>query len=348
MAFDFGAFGQGQSEASCGCFGTSQSNWASVDNQVFASANTGGNTTFDGSVRTGRAFSAVNIFNFVNANIINAKGFFGIINIFGTLNGDIGGASNFPGPTSEPEADSTNSGLPDVHGPGGALGTSLSTNVGSHINGGDTVTFFATAGNGGTGPVYDGKVIFNLYDPNGNLAAVQTFDIGRLDAGRVARISFGMVLAGSAPGGTYYAVLEAQGKVGPASPSLGGPDDSAVSSISRTSFMVGFPLGTFIAGGSIVPEVMASNIGDGGAGQVAGSTDVASSFNWMEMVFMLLGYMGMAYIAQRLLVRPWRIAVYYLGKYRPVRWPQVRGAALASRLLSKFASGAMALRHLLF
>ncbi len=341
-SFDFGYFGGGSTGFDCGCIGKNQSNLATVENRVFATSNTGGNTTGGGSITTGRAFSAVNIFNFVNANIINAKGFFGIINIFGTLNGDIGGASNFPEPTTEPEADSANSELPDVHGPGGALGTALSTNVGSHVNGGDTVTFFATAKNNGTGPVYDGRVIFNLYDPNGNLAAVQTFDLGKLDAGRVARISFGLVLADSAPGGTYYAVMEAQGKVG--------PGDNTVTSDAQTSFMVGFPLGTFMAGGSIVPDVMAaSTVGDGGAGQTGeGISGVASSYNWMEIVFMLLGYMGMAYMAQRILVRPWRVAVYYLGKYRPVRWPYVRGWDLASKLASRFAAGAMALRHFFF
>ncbi len=105
-----------------------------------------------------------------------------------------------------------------------------------------------------------------------------------------------------------------------------------------------------MAGGSIVPDVMAaSTVGDGGAGQTGeGISGVASSYNWMEIVFMLLGYMGMAYMAQRILVRPWRVAVYYLGKYRPVRWPYVRGWDLASKLASRFAAGAMALRHFFF
>lgn len=340
MAFDFGSLGS--QSGGCGCTDGSMTNTASVDNQVTATANTGGNNISGGRIITGSAFAAVNIFNFINANIINTKGFFGIINIFGTLNGDIGGASNFPQPTPDPGADSASTNQPDVHGPGGALSSSVSTNVGSHVNPGDTVTFFGTARNTGTGPVYDSKVTFNLYDPNGNLASVQTFNLGKLDAGRVAKITFGLVLAGTAPAGTYNVVLEAQGKVG--------TDDSAISSSSNAGFQVGLPLLTFAAGGSLAPDVLAaSTIGDGGGGQGAAlASDVASSYNWLEVVFMLLGYMGMLYIAQRLLVRPYRIAIYYLGRRRQWQWPQVRGRAVFFKMLSRFASGAMALRHFLF
>jgi len=71
-----------------------QTNNAVLNNQITASANTGGNLIDgNGQIISGNAYSVVNLVNFVNSNIINSIGFFGIINIFGTLNGDIGGES---------------------------------------------------------------------------------------------------------------------------------------------------------------------------------------------------------------------------------------------------------------
>lgn len=339
MSFNFGPLGQGGTGGACGCGDLTQSNSVSLTNQVVSTANTGGNSTQNGLIRTGSAFSVVNILNFVNANFVSVKGFFGIINIFGTLNGDIGGASNFPKEPPAGEA-SGNSNAPDVHGPGGALTTALSTNVGDHVNPGDTVTFFVRARNNGTGPVYDTNITFRLLAPDGSLASKQSFGIGKLDAGHVARISFGLALASTAPAGTYTAVVDAQGKVG--------PNNDTISSSSQTGFQVGLQYVSAFATGSIVPDVLAaSSVGDGGAGgQSAVASGVASSYNWMEIVFMLLGYMGMAYIAQKILVRPYRIIVLYLGRRR--QWPQVRGRAVVFKLLSRFASGAMALRHFLF
>ena len=302
-----------------------QQNYALLTNNVSASANTGGNSlSGSGSINTGSAFSVVNILNFVNTNIIGAFGFFGIINIFGTLDGNIGGADHFPvtiettGNTESQSQDQT-----EVRAAGGQLETSMTTNVGTHVNPGDTVMFFINAKNPGTGTVYDSHVTFNLYDSNGEIGAVQTFDIGKLETGQTAKISFGLVLASKAPSGIYYAIAEANGKVG--------PDDTAIASQSEANFRVGL-LGGFLTGGSgIVPDVQAAEtVGGIGATPLTAESNPIGSLWWR--VYMALGVIGMVYVLYRL-SKP---------SYRFILAPRRR------KFASKLASRAMAFRSWFF
>lgn len=324
------------SGTTCCLISTSQENNALLTNQITASANTGGNNLGgNGSINTGNAFSIVNLLNFVNTNIINSFGFFGIINIFGTLEGDIGGVDHFPATTESTEGtestESQSQDQPEVRAEGGQLSTSMSTNVGTHVNPGDTVTFFISAANPGTGPVYDSKVYFNLYDSNGEIGAVQTFDIGKLNPGQTAKISFGLVLANSAPGGTYYAVVEAQGKVG--------PDNQEISSQSQTSFRVG--AGSIIAG--LVGDVHAAGPSAGGpvATPLTAEGNPASNLLWR--VYMALGVLGMTYLLyrlSRLSPKYYQLLVAY-GRKR-------KAGRLVSLSASKLASGATAFRSWFF
>lgn len=247
MIFDWGD--PGLASTLGGFVSANQTNEATVNNQILASANTGGNSIYGqgGEILTGNAFSSVNLINFINTNIIASKVFFGIINIFGTLNGDIGGASYFATTTqtqAEPEIQPASV---DQRVPGGQLSTEISTNVGTHVNPGDTVMFFITVKNIGTGPVYDGKLTFNLYDANDELGTIDVTDLGTLQPGQRAYISFGLVLSESAPAGLYQGLIKAEGKVG--------PDNEDISSLSDTYFQVGQP--SFIS--SIIPEVEAAS-----------------------------------------------------------------------------------------
>jgi len=301
-----------------------QQNYALLTNSVTAQANTGGNSlTGSGGINTGNAFSVVNILNFVNTNIINSFGFFGIINIFGTLNGDIGGADHFPMTTesqSQSQSEESSQSQEEVRVAGGQLEASMTTNVGTHVNPGDTVMFFINAKNPGTGPVYDSKVVFNLYDSNGEIGAIQTFDIGKLEPGQTAKISFGLVLAGTAPSGLYGAIVEANGKVG--------PDDTAIASQSETTFRVGLA-GGLLSG--IVPEVQAAEtVGGIGATPLTAESNPIGSLWWR--VYMALGVIGMVYVLYRL-SRP---------TYRFILAPRRR------KFASKLASRAMAFRSWFF
>ena len=320
------------SGTTCCLLSASQENNALLTNQITASANTGGNSiNSNGQISTGNAFSVVNLLNFVNTNIISSFGFFGIINIFGTLDGDIGGVDHFPVPSPEPEvlAASQDTSGPEVRVPGGQLQTSMSTNVGTHVNPGDTVMFFITAANPGTGPVYDSKVFFNLYDSNDNLAAVQTFDLGKLNPGQRANISFGLVLANSAPGGTYYAVVEAQGKVG--------PDNQEISSQAETSFMVGTSaFGSLISSVGSPGDVQAAGaVASGGNSEAVGS----ALANYLWLMYTAFGVMGMVYFLYRISPKSYQLLAAYGRKRRVGR--------LAVATFSKFASKAMAFKNLL-
>ena len=196
----------------------------------------------------------------------------------------------------------------------------MTTNVGTHVNPGDTLMFFINATNPGTGPVYDSKVVFNLYDSNGEIGAIQTFDIGKLDPGQTAKISFGLVLAGTAPSGLYGAIVEANGKVG--------PDDTAIASQSETTFRVGLA-GGLLSG--IVPEVQAAEtVGGIGATPLTAESNPIGSLWWR--VYMALGVIGMVYV------------LYRISKptYRFILAPRRR------QLASKLASKAMTFRSWFF
>ena len=320
------------SGTTCCLLSASQENNALLTNQITAQANTGGNSLgAGGSIQTGNAFSIVNLLNFVNTNIINSFGFFGIINIFGTLEGDIGGVDHFPLPSPVAEVATAQTQDQDVRVAGGQLETSMTSNVGTHVNPGDTVTFFITAKNPGTGPVYDSKVIFNLYDSNGEIGAVQTFDIGKLNPGQTAKISFGLVLADTAPHGIYQAVVEAQGKVG--------PDNQEITSQSQTSFQVGIGLGSLVSSFGKGDVQAASTVASGGNSEAAAGNALA---NYWWLIYTALGTMGMAYLLyrlSRLSPKYYQVLVAYGRKRR------IRGVSVA---FSKFASKATAFRSWFF
>jgi uncharacterized repeat protein (TIGR01451 family) len=68
------------------------SNNAYIENNVFVSAQTGGNTALgeDGAfISTGDAYASANITNIANTNIIGQNWLLAIINIFGDFNGDV-------------------------------------------------------------------------------------------------------------------------------------------------------------------------------------------------------------------------------------------------------------------
>lgn len=210
-----------------------QQNDASIENVITATANTGNNQVQeDGSIKTGNAFSTVNLLNFINTNWSNVRGFFGMINIFGRFTGNIGGADHFIVEKSEPVIEnSSNSDQEETKAPGGLLTGTIQSNVGTHVNPGDTVTFFIDVHNPGTGPVYDSEVFFNLVNSDGEVGAIENFKIGKLDQGKTAKISFGLVLSEKAPAGYYWGIFEATGNIG--------PDSSPVSTQGETSFRIG-------------------------------------------------------------------------------------------------------------
>src|SRR3989338_2465097 len=200
-------------------------NSATVNNNISSTANTGKNSVSgeNASINTGNAVSVVTLANFVNTNFINSIGFFGFLNIFGDWTGNIGGANSFITPTPTPpdvsiddsaddaenEADNSNYARED----GGALEATLSTNVGTHVNPGDTVTFFVDVKNPGTGKVYDSRLYLYLVYDNEDVGGA-AFDLGEIGAKKKARLTTGLVLSENAPPGTYIAVAVVKGTTG--------------------------------------------------------------------------------------------------------------------------------------
>jgi len=211
------------------------------------------------------------------------------------------------------------------------LETSMSTNVGTHVNPGDTVMFFITAKNPGTGPVYDSKVIFNLYDANGEVAAIQSFDLGKLNPGQRANISFGLVLADTAPSGVYEAIVEAQGKVG--------PDNQEIASQSQTSFQVGTGVfGTLISSlgnGDVQAAGPIQNAG--GSFPVAADNLAANPWWWPFMI--AGGILGTIYSGYRLTPQFMVLAAVLQRRRKKLRF---------ARLASKLSERALAFRSWFF
>ncbi len=229
-----------------------QTNDATVTNTIVANSNTGHNTiNGDGNIRTGNAFTTVNLLNFINSNWAGVRGFYGLVNIFGTLNGHIGDAEHIAAivPTAVIPLEEPSEPQPETKSSGGALVSNISTNVGTHVNPGDTPMIFINVQNTGTGKVYNGKLIFNLTDPDGYLVATKTFEFGELNPGQKVKISFGAQMSKAALGGTYSAFAEAVGTTG--------PEDSGLSSPSSTAFLLS---GADLAGifDEVVPEVLAA------------------------------------------------------------------------------------------
>lgn len=213
-------------------------NNAIVENNVTSTANTGGNTlNGKGSIITGNAFSLVSLVNFINTNFINSSGFFGFVNVFGNWIGDIGGKSQFDAlnvqddnfDSSPVQTSSTDNSNNNVQEEGGQLSVTNKNNVGAFVYPGDTVTFFVTAKNTGTGRVYGAKAnLYLIY--NGQNVGGTTFDLGDIDAGKGKKLTTGFVLSKTAPGGEYIARVDVIGNVG--------PDNGGVSATADSFFTV--------------------------------------------------------------------------------------------------------------
>lgn len=193
---------------------TNVSNTATVNNTVSSTANTGGNTITTqgkGIIVTGDARSIISLINLINSTFINTKGFFAFINIFGTWNGSIGDASKFITPTPTPSEQTSSS--PATKEDGGQLSVEGSNNTGPYVLPGDTITFFVTVHNPGTGKVYGAKVHLGVMK-NGKEGGGADYDIGDIDAGKNVKITTGLVLSPRVPGGNYVARATATGTTG--------------------------------------------------------------------------------------------------------------------------------------
>jgi hypothetical protein len=256
-------------------------NQACVVNNVASTANSGGNTINGGeaTIKTGNAYSAVSIINFINSSIIRSFGFLGFINIFGFLNGDVGGASLFATASendSDPQTESTSTqeeSSPDVRQEGGLLEVSLSHNVGTHVLPGDTITFFVTIKNPGTGRVYDAKLAINLIKDGIDMGG-GIFDLGDIDAGKGAKVTTGLVLSKEAGPGEYVAQAVASGHVG--------PNDQLISSSAESPFTIAVA-GSFLPGG-ITQEVEAA----GGGGEALGAMAAPAGMTQEQKLWVLL------------------------------------------------------------
>lgn len=243
---------QASDESDCPtCAGDSNlTNSATVHNTISSLANTGGNSIkgINGTVTTGKAFSAVSLINLVNTTFIRTLGWFGFVNIFGSLDGDIGGASLFPtpiplpaevplggtkegSPTQEAEGSHTsNTTQSSVRDSGGLLTITQTNNVGAFVYPGDTVTFFIKAKNIGTGRVYNTKVDLFLIKDGVRMGGT-TFAAGIIDPGKGIKITTGLVLSKTASGGTYTARAVIAGTIG--------PDNHTVSALADSSLVIG-------------------------------------------------------------------------------------------------------------
>lgn len=172
--------------------------------------------------------------NFINTNFINSFGFFGFINIFGNWNGNIGGASEFaalntpnPDTTVNVSNDSSNNnGSSDTaQEQGGQLSVGNTNNVGLYVLPGDTVTFFLTVKNTGTGKVYSTTLNLTLIH-NGQSLGTASFALGDIPGGKGVKVTTGIVLPKNTPPGYYTAVAESTGNVGPNNSSVSASSDS--------------------------------------------------------------------------------------------------------------------------
>lgn len=225
---------------------TDVTNSAVVSNNVSSNAITGNNNAQGKkvSITTGNAYSIVSIFNMVNTTAYNAVGFFGFINIFGKWVGDIGGQSEFQSQSANTDPDgnnnndsnqgtqtssTTNDSGSQQQEEGGMLEVLQTNNVGEYVLPGDTVTFFITVKNPGTGKVYNSKLSLYLLKDGVNMGGA-TFDLGDIPGGRGVKVTTGLVLSLSAPAGEYIARAYVAGSVG--------KDNNEVSATSDSTFMI--------------------------------------------------------------------------------------------------------------
>lgn len=253
----------------CGCADEiNLQNEAVVVNNISSASNTGGNKINggDAKIKTGKAYSAVSLLNFVNASFIRSIGFFAFVNIFGSLNGDIGGESQFQTPEDDqPEGDiipgdqnpdpnqNKDKTLQNNDNPareqGGKLEVKQTNSIGEYVLPGDTITFFVTVKNPGSGKVYGAKARISFILDGVDLGGA-TFELGDIEAGRGVKLSTGLVLSKDIKPGSYIARVRVWGQVG---------EDGLVADIADSAFLVGAP--PFISGGpGILGEVFAGEV----------------------------------------------------------------------------------------
>lgn len=292
--------GNGGNTSCPSCFDEiSVKNDAQVVNNVSSTANTGGNTINNNgqaTINTGNAYSSVSIVNFVNSSIINSLGFFGFINIFGFLDGDIGGASLFATPPpSEPEPEpevenaSNQDPGPSVREEGGQLEVYQTTNVGTHVLPGDTITFFVTIKNPGTGRVYDPELKISFIKDGVDMGGA-TFDLDDIEAGKGVKITTGLVLSEEAEPGEYIARAVATGHVG--------PDNNLISAYAESPFIIGGGSLPLMSG--VTEEVQAAEP----EGEILGAmtTDKGLTITqrlWLLLFGSLVAYLVMKAIRER-------------------------------------------------
>ena len=233
-------------------------NDATVTNTIRASATTGENTASGDSagIETGDAYASAAVLNFVNTSLIRSFGFYGFINILGSWTGDIGSKSLFPTPTPEPEpeavAEQAAGGA--VREPGGLLTMTQTNNVGAHVNPGDTVTFFLTLKNPGNGRVFDTDLSLHLFKDGVDVGGT-TIPVGTLKIGGTAKVTTGLVLSASAPGGPYVAHAVATGHVGAGSDTVSAAADSSFLIASAVAGAGDGEAGTVVVAGAVPTNV---------------------------------------------------------------------------------------------
>ncbi|MDD5416318.1 MAG: hypothetical protein PHE48_04970 [Candidatus Daviesbacteria bacterium] len=221
------------------------SNQAYVMNNIFSTANSGGNYIGGewGSITTGNSYSAISLLNFINTNIIRSIGFFGFINIFGIWNGDIGGSSEFADnqETSLPDqisaqegnsSDENKDSSEQIQQSGGLLEVEAKNDAGTYYPG-DTITFFVKVQNPGTGKVYNTKTQIMLIKDGVEMGGA-LFEMGDIEAGRGIMLTTGLVLSSNAPAGVYTARVMVLGYVG--------PDNKQISNYKDLTFVIAQPV----------------------------------------------------------------------------------------------------------
>jgi hypothetical protein len=243
--YDAGIAGESKSLcATCAAGLISIENDAEITNNISSTANTGGNyvKSQNAAIKTGRAISAVSLFNFVNTTIINSFGFFGFINIFGSWTGNVGPKSSFtvenpPNQNgddvriidqNQTETSNDQSSQSQKKAEGGLLSVSQYNNVGEYVFPGDTVTFFIQARNIGEGMVY-GATLDLLLIKNGQNVGGAIFKLGNIDIKKKILITTGLVLSKDAQAGSYVARAIVHGTVGEENKEVSANADSSFS-----------------------------------------------------------------------------------------------------------------------
>ncbi|HVT01097.1 MAG TPA: hypothetical protein VHE53_02565, partial [Patescibacteria group bacterium] len=292
--FNYASSGAGSGCQSC-VGDVNSYNEAHVVNNLGSVSNSGDNnidSATNGSIKTGNAFSAISLTNFINTNFINSIGFFGFINIFGNLTGNIGGKSHIAAAEAAQNSHDSNNSVQiadETREDGGQLLVTNTNNVGTHVKPGDTVTFFMDVKNIGTGKVYEGKLYLYLVNSKGQGVGGTVFDIGAIKPGKKITVSTGLVLSPNTPEGVYTAVAEAD--------AVTGPQNSSLTASATSSFLVddGLPNGLVL--NNATPKTPEPKVLGATTTKVASQNNTANN---ASLAFLFFGLMG-TYLLIRLI-----------------------------------------------